>query len=209
MDDGANRGAILIHELKNLVASVQMNAIVLEGHVEAAGLPILRDIQAACDRMAVRSREFLDSEKHRLMSDVDVSTLVWNVGRSDLEALSEAGTGIELQIEEDCLVAGNAGDLRRLVTALAQNAAQADAKTIWLRVGVDGPSVVIEVRDNGRGIAKADLERVTEAGFTTKQGGTGHGLAMARGLVELHRGQLDVDSEVGVGTTVRVSLPKR
>lgn len=71
------------------------------------------------------------------------------------------------------------------------------------------PAVVIEVADTGTGIPSELLPRVTEPFFTTKEEGkgTGLGLAICRRIVEQHHGRLEVESELGKGTTIRVLLP--
>lgn len=71
---------------------------------------------------------------------------------------------------------------------------------------------VIEIKDNGKGIEQEDLTRIMEAFYmvdkarTRKHGGAGLGLAIAKEIVDLHQGQMTFDSQIGVGTTVRVIL---
>ena len=72
----------------------------------------------------------------------------------------------------------------------------------------DRPGVVVQVKDNGVGIAPEALSHVFEPFFTTgKQHGTGLGLAICRNIVEGHGGDIHMTSEVGAGTTVRIWLP--
>jgi signal transduction histidine kinase len=72
----------------------------------------------------------------------------------------------------------------------------------------------IAVRDRGIGIPAEDIDKVTRpfmrgtGSMTTQYGGTGLGLAIAKAIVELHDGQLMIDSELAVGTTVTVRLPR-
>lgn len=75
----------------------------------------------------------------------------------------------------------------------------------------DEPAVVVEVADSGVGIPPELLSRVFEPFFTTKEEGkgTGLGLAICRRIVEQHHGTLEVESLVGKGTTVRLTLPVR
>jgi two-component system phosphate regulon sensor histidine kinase PhoR len=73
--------------------------------------------------------------------------------------------------------------------------------------------VVVTVADQGHGIPREHLPRLTErfyrvdTGRSRAVGGTGLGLAIVKHIVNRHRGQLAIDSEVGVGTTVSVWLP--
>ena len=66
----------------------------------------------------------------------------------------------------------------------------------------------IEVIDRGLCIAAEDLARLFERFFTTRRGGSGLGLALARNVVEGLGGMIAVDSRVNVGTTVRIDLPE-
>jgi len=69
--------------------------------------------------------------------------------------------------------------------------------------------IVIQVRDDGSGIAPDVLPHIFEPFLTTKESGhgTGLGLAIARGVVERHKGRIEVESELGRGTTFNVTLP--
>ncbi len=91
------------------------------------------------------------------------------------------------------------------------NAAQAiEGKgTIWIKTFVRDKFAVIEIRDSGKGISKDDLPKIFDAGFTTKPSelGTGLGLAIISKIIKDHDGKIEVESEVGKGTTFRVCLP--
>jgi two-component system NtrC family sensor kinase len=71
------------------------------------------------------------------------------------------------------------------------------------------PMVEIAIADSGCGIAEANLQRIFDPFFTSKDvgRGTGLGLSVSHGVVEAHGGLIEVDSEVGVGSTFRVYLP--
>ncbi|HSV69376.1 MAG TPA: ATP-binding protein [Methylibium sp.] len=93
----------------------------------------------------------------------------------------------------------------------AAHAITAERGTITVRTGGDDTTVWVEVTDNGAGIAKENLGRIFDPFFTTKPvgKGTGLGLSLSYGIVKKHLGQIEVTSEVGTGTTFRVTLPKR
>jgi signal transduction histidine kinase len=103
--------------------------------------------------------------------------------------------------------------LFQITLNLLQNAVQAvDPKNGEVRVesAANGDMVELRVVDNGCGIPRENLDKIFEPFFTTKAPGqgTGLGLAIVHRLVGEQRGKLDVDSEVGHGTTVRVRLPR-
>jgi PAS domain S-box-containing protein len=108
--------------------------------------------------------------------------------------------------------------LRQVFLNLFTNAADAMPEggrlTPRVRPGAlppDRPAVVIEVIDTGGGIPAELLARVCEPFFTTKDEGkgTGLGLAICRRIVQQHHGTLEVESRIGAGTTVRITLPVR
>ncbi len=94
---------------------------------------------------------------------------------------------------------------------LVLNAIDATDRTGKVELGVErGPGgVTITVRDDGCGIAAADVPRLFQPYFTTKKHGTGLGLFVTRQLVTDHDGRVDFESRVGAGTVFRVFLPLR
>jgi PAS domain S-box-containing protein len=122
--------------------------------------------------------------------------------------------GVEVRFERgdgDAVVRADREQLRQVWLNLAANALDAmpERGTLTLRWSAEGEQGVrVEFQDEGSGIAAADLPRVAQPFFTTKQGGTGLGLAIAQRIVERHGGTLIVESEIGKGTTARVTLPE-
>ena len=80
---------------------------------------------------------------------------------------------------------------------------------ITIRTWSEDQKVLISVSDNGHGIAEEHMKQLFTPFFTTKPvgEGTGLGLSISHGLVEEHRGEIAVASEVGQGTTFTISLP--
>jgi len=71
----------------------------------------------------------------------------------------------------------------------------------------EGEGVVVTVADSGRGMDARTRERAFDDFFTTKSGGTGHGLAFVRRVIEAHSGEVSLTSQEGRGTVVRIHLP--
>ncbi|MBO9831053.1 two-component system VirA-like sensor kinase [Xanthomonas phaseoli] len=128
---------------------------------------------------------------------------------------------IDLQQEQEPLHAlGNPAQLQQIILNLASNAAQAmdmrGTVTVQLSAGkgtaTDGtPRRIAQLRvsDHGIGIPPDQLDRIFDLFFTTRSGGTGLGLATVRKIIDNHDGRIDVDSELGVGTSFVVELPLR
>ena len=72
---------------------------------------------------------------------------------------------------------------------------------------VDNESVEIVFEDTGQGIPKEHRDKIFDPFFTTKEAGTGLGLSVVHRIMEDHRGRVQVDSEPGAGTRVRLTLP--
>jgi len=104
--------------------------------------------------------------------------------------------------------------INQVVMNLVVNAAHAIGNVrgcITLRTGQAGEEVWFSVSDNGSGIAPDNLSRIFDPFFTTKAvgKGTGLGLSLSYGIVQKHQGRIEVESELGRGTTFRVTLPVR
>ncbi len=116
-------------------------------------------------------------------------------------------------------VLGDAHHLTRLFTNLLENAARHTPSTGRIRITVDkavtsgGDAVVVVIEDNGEGIGREHLPHVRErfyradASRTRASGGTGLGLAICQSIVDAHRGAMEIESERGEGTCVRIILP--
>jgi len=101
--------------------------------------------------------------------------------------------------------------LNQVFLNILNNAQQAieGRGTITIRTRAQGEQVVVEVADSGAGISEEDIARIFDPGFTTKGigVGTGLGLSICYQIVEDHKGHIEVESDLGVGTTFRIFLP--
>ncbi|AOG22402.1 ATP-binding protein [Acidovorax sp. RAC01] len=103
-------------------------------------------------------------------------------------------------------------ELNQVFMNLLVNAAHAITKergTITIRTGAEAGEAWVEVADDGAGIAAENLQRIFDPFFTTKPvgQGTGLGLSLSYGIVQKHGGRMEVTSEIGQGTTFRVTIP--
>ena len=160
----------------------------------------------------------LDADRMQLqLGPVSLSELLSD-SVSPLRRLAEVkGTRLHvLPCSDDCHVQGDSLRIAQVVINLVGNAIKfsdgGGEVAVWATSDVD--ACEIHVRDRGIGIAPADQQRIfekftqLESGQTRRFGGTGLGLAISKRLVELHGGRIWLDSELGVGTTFHVRLPR-
>jgi len=124
--------------------------------------------------------------------------------------------GVELQVKcaEDLpRVPCDPAQIEQVLIALIMNAIDAMPRggNLWLETQMHGDAgtIVIRVRDDGAGIAPDILPHIFEPFLTTKETGhgVGLGLAISRGIVERHNGSIEVESDLGRGTTFTITLP--
>jgi len=173
-----------------------------------------RRLQTLVDDLMSLSR--VEAEKHDQPRErVDLAPLVRQASRDGAGA--ERFERVRFAIaDENLQVRGDHRQLEQLVRNLVDNALKYGGDSEPVDVSLEhGPRdmVVLIVRDHGEGIAPEHLPHLTrrfyrtDPGRSRAQGGTGLGLAICKHIVERHRGRLDIDSRLGVGTTVTVRLP--
>ncbi len=131
--------------------------------------------------------------------------VVWNELKYKAEVVKEYGSVPEIE----CIPS----QLNQVFMNLLVNAAHAiDSRgRITLRTTYDDATITVTVSDTGSGIPAENLGRIFEPFFTTKPvgKGTGLGLSMSYSIVQKHGGRIEVESEIGQGTTFRVILPRQ
>jgi len=113
---------------------------------------------------------------------------------------------------KDCpLIIGNVGKMHQVFLNVLINACQSieDKGRIVISTKTTEDIVLIKVSDTGVGISKENLSRVLDPFYTTKDPGmgTGMGLAITYSILKEHEGQIDIESDKDIGTTVKISLP--
>jgi len=120
---------------------------------------------------------------------------------------------VEAFTDEPLWLSGDAGTINHALVNLCINAVDAmpDGGTLTFRTAVPEPGwVEVAVEDNGQGMPKEVMVHVLEPFFTTKDmgKGTGLGLSITYGVIKAHGGTMEITSQVGQGTTVRLRFPR-
>jgi PAS domain S-box-containing protein len=174
---------------------------------------------AAQDARSVvnRLRDFYrHREKNEAFEPVDLNKLVKEaISLTQPKWKTEAEVqGVSVNVHTDLqvvpLITGNASELRQVLTNLIFNAVDAMPRsgTITIHTYHDDRYVVLEIRDTGTGMTQEVRRRCLDPFFTTKgEHGTGLGLSMVYGIIQRHQGTVDIETEVGNGTTFIIRLP--
>ncbi len=202
-----DRLAVLVHEVRSPVAALSAvaDAVADGGHDSVARRELARLAVQACRAI------------ERIVADAAVASI--RLERTDPLALVHdvvaaarlRGVRITLAAPEQApLCELDPTRVRQVLDNLITNAVVHGGGGVAVSVSVRVDDALrIEVSDDGPGIASDDLESVFEAGIRLdpQRPGAGIGLALARALVEGHRGRLTVASALGVGTTFTISVP--
>ena len=209
----------LAHEIKNPLSTLNINLQLMAEDWEDDDTS---DGRRLCSKIGVLRREakrledilndFLRFAKETQLQPTlcDVSQLVDEV----LDFISPEAQSLHIQVRRSlgdnlppCSL--DADLFKQALLNLLINAEQAmpNGGDLMVHVRRRGRRVQIDVTDTGAGIPKDDLDNVFQVYYSTKKGGTGLGLPTARRIVEDHKGELRVQSEVGKGTNFQVLLP--
>ncbi len=200
------------HELKNPLTPIRFAVARLRRDAPDSLGETIDVLEAETRRLEVMAKSF--AQFGRLpegpRAPVDLGELVRSVARSAVP--SERHLAIDVD-DEVPMVPGHVDALGRALTNVLMNAVEASPmeSPITLRVSrtqrAGRPMVEVSVRDEGTGIASSRIDAIWEPYVTHKAGGTGLGLAIVRQTLLAHDGAVEVDSTVGVGTTMRLLLP--
>ncbi len=214
----------VMHEINNPLATISACVAAIQGKLPSAGTPGLEAVEEyleiidkevdRCTRIVAGLLDF-SRPKGKSKGPVALNRLVSDT----LFLLQHHQRFKQLQVVRELdpaepTAAGNAEQLIQVLMALMLNALDAMEQGGQLTVRTAGghsraDEVVVEVEDTGTGMSRADQGKIFEPFFTTKPPGrgTGLGLSICYGIVEDHRGRIEVDSAPGRGSTFRVYLP--
>lgn len=208
----------LAHEIKNPLSTIGLNLQLLQEDLDksAGNYPRLASRLATVRAETTRLREILDdflrfagrieldrkpTELNRLLDELadfyapqaQLQRVRLHVRRSDTPVTADVDARL----------------LKQAVLNLMINALQAmpDGGELILSLSASGNEALIEVTDTGGGIPPEALGRIFHAYYTTKRGGTGLGLAMAKRIIDEHGGRLSVQSESGKGSQFQLRVP--
>ena len=217
--------AVLAHEINNPLSGILTYAKLLRKWTDRddASESRRREIRDSLDLIASESRRCGDLVKNLLtfsrttpmnLQATDLNQVVDRSLRLIQHQLDLAGVQVQPQLQSDLPpILCDAAQIEQVLLALMVNALDAmpQGGNLWITTSLNDESNVVHivVRDDGTGISPEILPRLFEPFLTTKETskGVGLGLAISRSILERHNGNIEVQSELGRGTTFTVTLP--
>jgi two-component system sensor histidine kinase HydH len=205
-------GAMLAHEIRNPLAGIKGYAQVIgKRPQDERNSSFAQRIVTETQRLEKLVSDLLAYAKsnQESLAKVDLCEVIAH----SVALLRHEAEQFNVNLITDCpdgiLTGGNRDRLGQVLLNLGKNAIQAmpDGGTLRITAAVAGKRAIISVCDDGQGISQENMKRAFEPFFTTKARGTGLGLALCKKIVEEHGGEITVQSVVGEGTAVSITIP--
>ena len=203
----------LTHELKNPIA-------VCNGYLEMLDINDQQKTKKYIDIITseiTRSKTIIDEfSSFGKLKNIDVDELDLTYLLEDtitlLKPLFKQNKGkIIFSSKEEIYIKGDYNKLKQVFINLLKNTIEAKKEyenlIVEIKIKNENKQIILTIKDNGIGMDKATLKKVSEVFFTTKQNGTGIGLAFSKEVIELHKGQLLINSKLNEGTEVKIIFP--
>ena len=216
----------LVHEFNNLLTVILGSAEAIRAREASEDVEEIIEAGERAAALTTKLASFTRNQAVRI-AHVDLDRVVRDAS-SMLQRLVRENVALELRLASQALwVVADPSQLQQVLVNLATNARDAMPEGGTLEVATDtldlsratrptrlripdGPYVVLSVRDSGDGMSDEVIEHAFEPFFTTKEPGrgTGLGLASVHEIVQQMKGAIDVQSEPGKGTRLRIFLPR-
>ncbi|KKQ76551.1 MAG: Multi-sensor signal transduction histidine kinase [Candidatus Daviesbacteria bacterium GW2011_GWF2_38_6] len=213
--------ARVAHEIKNPLSSISLNIELLhdelkgyEGVATKEAINLLASIMAEVDRLTGVSEEYLQFARlpNLPLKARSVNAILLELTRFLREEISEDNIILTEDYEKDLpLVAVDENQMKQAFLNILKNSFEAmpDGGKLCVRTGRGhNGAVVVHITDTGIGIDEEKLEKIFDPFYTTKDIGTGLGLAVSQQIIREHGGEVHCQSAPGQGTTFAIQLPK-
>jgi len=229
IDSIGNLAGGIAHDFNNILAAVLGSASIMRRRLtdKSPLYKYVEIIESSSRRGSSLTRQLLTFARktETIVRSVDINSLIEETLHLFQRSVTKEIEVVTHLASEAVTVNGDDGQIQQALLNIFLNARDAmpNGGTLAIDTSVTvadahttsqfssikpGPFVVIRIRDTGHGIERTIQNRVFEPFFTTKDSGTGLGLSVVYGVVQSHGGFINLESEVGRGTTFSVYLPR-
>lgn len=205
--------ASIAHEIRNPMTSLKGFVQLLKHSSAVDSQKYLKVMDSELQRMEAILTEllYLSKPKERLYEQISIVQVVEEV----VELMLQHAVSHNVMLKLECYdfykskIIGNDNRLKQMLINLVKNAIEVmhNGGTITVKLETLNKGIVISVIDEGPGLSEIELDHLFTPFYTTKETGTGLGLALVKKVIEEHNGAIHVESTVGIGTTFKISLP--
>lgn len=200
-------------EMKHLVHDLKTPLVTIQGLNEVIGLKVddpqikmyTERISNSVEKVSLMITEILHENTLRPVHVKDI------IGFLKIHlSLEELQARVFIDSQTDALIYANKHLLARALINIIDNGLQATEASgghVHIQAKEEDGRVVFQIRDNGYGISRDSLDKIWELGYSNGRS-TGLGLNFVRKVVHDHHGTIEISSQVGVGTTVQIGLPR-
>ena len=219
--------AVTSHQLNTPLSIIKgYSSLLLHGKfgkVSVKQKDSLQEIYDSVEKMITLTNNMLsvsriEQEKIKLnYEDVNIKELITKVIKSFISVAKDKGIELEVPpIKNNLIIMADPDKLYQVISNLLDNAIKYTKKgRVSLKIIDKANKVQISVSDTGMGISKEDIEKVGTRFYRSQEAinidnhGTGLGLYISKTIIEKHFGEFNIKSELGKGTTIEVTFPKR
>jgi PAS domain S-box-containing protein len=211
--------AMVAHEIRNPLSSIGLNTELLEEEIterikdtNGEPLELLHSISREVERLTEVTEEYLKFArlpKPNLLNE-NINKILENLLQFIEGEFKEANIEIISNFESQLSrIPADARQLRQALLNLIRNSAESmpNGGTLTITTEQSESRVVLQLEDTGAGISQESIDRIFEPFFSTREGGTGLGLALTHQIVSDHGGSIVCSSTVGKGTCFTIELP--
>ncbi len=208
------------HELNNPLNNISLTAETINENAKDISAEetsnYIQDILRQSDRAHKIVNNLLDYARARKSEEMEKQDII-NVVNDSFNLIRNQLKVNNIQLKKEIpdkvfFINGNRSKLEQILVSIIMNAVQSmkDSGILTVQVLPDNDThILIKISDTGAGIAETDLKNIFEPFYTTKAPGegTGLGLAVCHTLVDEHKGEISVESELGAGSTFTIKIP--
>lgn len=201
----------ITHEIKNPIAVCKGYLDMLDVDNKDKVRRYIPIIKEEIERCLCITTDFMEFSKIKIDKDIiDINLLLDEINDSFNILLKNNDILLDYKRnEEELYINGDFNRLKQVLLNIIKNSIEAieDKGKITIKSIKKNNYIYIEIKDNGKGMAKEEVEKIDELFYTTKKNGTGVGVALCKEIINAHEGIIEYESKLNKGTKVLIKLP--
>lgn len=206
--------SLILHDIRNPLSALKSRVeLLLDNHENRQYcISAVESIRLDISRMENLAAEFLDYARGEIRLDMGIVHLdqfFKHFSAAISRRVADSGVHVHMESTVAQPVIMDEHRMLRVLINAAENACAAmkQGGELFVQAADEDKKLIISVRDTGSGMSREVLDHIFEPFFSATAGGTGLGMLIIKSIVEAHKGTINVESEEGYGTTLRITIP--